>query len=131
MAFEYKVGELDRTFDEKGNVFLALRKISWGEGKKENVDIRKWYMSSDGEETVGKGVSFLTEEGPHELTRALVEEGYGHTEDVLNGIKDREDFMVSLVKVVNADDLAANGIDVSNIPDDEYFDPTTIFSGDE
>ena len=130
MAFEYKVGDIDRTFDEKGNTFLALRKIAWGEGKPEKLDIRKWYMSSDGDETVGKGVSFITDEGPHELTRALVEEGYGHTEDVINGIKDRDDFMSSLVKCLNEDDLTQAGVE-HTYPAEEYFDPTTSIFEEE
>ena len=131
MGFEYKVGNIDRTFDEKGNTFLALRKIAWGEGKPEKLDIRKWYMSSDGEETVGKGVGFLTEEGPHELTRALVEEGYGHTEDVINGIKNRDDFTSSLVKCLNENELSEVGVDHTVYPAEEYYDPTTSIFEEE
>lgn len=123
MAFDYRVNpDFDFIFDEKGNTFLALRKIAWNEGGKEKLDIRKYYNSADGTETVGKGVSFITEEGPHELTRILVENDYGYTDEIINGIKNRKDFMTSLVKVLNEDDSKELGLE--NIdPNEEYFDP--------
>lgn len=123
MAFDYKVNpDFDFIFDEKGNTFLALRKISWGEGSKEKLDIRKYYNSADGTETVGKGVSFITEEGPHELARVLVENEYGYTDELLNGMKNRKDFMTSLVKVLNEEDTKELGIENVD-PNEEYFDP--------
>lgn len=123
MAFDYKVNpDFDFIFDEKGNTFLALRKITWNEGGKEKLDIRKYYNSSDGTETVGKGVSFITEEGPHELTRILVENDYGYTDEIINGIKNRKDFMTSLVKVLNEEDSKELGLENVD-PNEEYFDP--------
>ena len=123
MAFDYKVNpDFDFIFDEKGNTFLALRKITWNEGGKEKLDIRKYYNSSDGTETVGKGVSFITEEGPHELTRILVENNYGYTDEIINGIKNRKDFMTSLVKVLNEEDTKELGLENVD-PNEEYFDP--------
>lgn len=123
MAFDYKVNpDFDFIFDEKGNTFLALRKITWNEGGKEKLDIRKYYNSSDGTETVGKGVSFITEEGPHELTRILVENDYGYTDEIINGIKNRKDFMASLVKVLNEEDTKELGLENVD-PNEEYFDP--------
>lgn len=123
MAFDYKVNpDFDFIFDEKGNTFLALRKITWNEGGKEKLDIRKYYNSSDGTETVGKGVSFITEEGPHELTRILVENDYGYTDEIINGIKNRKDFMTSLVKVLNEEDTKELGLENVD-PNEEYFDP--------
>lgn len=123
MAFDYKVNpDFDFIFDEKGNTFLALRKIAWSEGSQEKLDIRKYYNSADGKETVGKGVSFITEEGPHELTRILVENDFGYTDEIINGIKNRKDFMTSLVKVLNEEDTKELGLE--NIdPNEEYFDP--------
>lgn len=122
MAFDYKVNpDFDFIFDEKGNTFLALRKIAWGGGQ-EKLDIRKYYNSSDGTETVGKGVSFITEEGPHELTRILVENDYGYTDEIINGIKNRKDFMTSLVKVLNEEDTEELGLENVD-PNEEYFDP--------
>lgn len=123
MAFNYTVNpDFDFIFDEKGNTFLALRKIAWSEGGQEKLDIRKYYNSSDGTETVGKGVSFITEEGPHELTRILVENNYGYTDEILNGIKNRDDFKSSLVKVLGDEDIKELGLEDVD-PNEEYFDP--------
>lgn len=117
MAFEYEIEEgFDHVFDEKGNTFLALRKIQWGGKGDFKLDLRKWYINSNGEETVGKGVSFLTEEGPHELTKVLVDNGFGHTGEILQGIYHREDFEQCLENL-------RNGVDVMDDNDDNYYDP--------
>lgn len=127
MAFEYKVNpDFDFTFDEKGNTFLALRKLSWGEGKPEKIELRKWYNSADGTETPNKGFTFLTEEGPHELTKVLVEQGFGYTDEILNGLKDREDFIPNIAKVLSKeklDELGIEGVD----PNEDYYDPSVLF----
>ena len=118
--FEYNVQE-DHVFDEKGGTFLAMRKIAWGVPQNEEPDpeklhweLRRWRMR-DGKEMADKGFSFLTEEGPHELTNTLLEQGFGHTKDVLNIIKSRDDFK----------DAVTN---MSVDPDEsgEYFDPRSM-----
>lgn len=127
MAFEYTVNpDFDFTFDEKGNTFLALRKLSWGEGKPEKIELRKWYNSADGTETPNKGFTFLTEEGPHELTKVLVEQGFGYTDDILNGLKNREDFKSSLSKVLSGQELDELGIEQVD-PNEDYYDPVNLF----
>lgn len=96
---KYKVCDYDETIDEKGNSIVALRKVQWGIGpddqedpEKVKLELRKWYINPEGE-TPGKGVTFLTEEGPHELAKTLVGSGYGHTEDILSSLMKREDFV--------------------------------------
>ncbi len=122
MAFEYEVDkEFDHVIDEKGNSFIALRKIQWGGKGDFKLDLRKWYISSTGEETVGKGVSFLTEEGPHELAKVLVDNGYGHTNEILSGIYHREDFEECLQGLRDGVDIANNK---SN--DEDYYDPEEL-----
>lgn len=123
MAFDYKVNpDFDFIFDEKGNTFLALRKIAWSEGSQEKLDIRKYYNSADGKETVGKGVSFITDDGPHELTKILVENGYGYTDEIIEGIKNRKDFMTSLVSILNEEQTSQ--LELEDVdPNEEYFDP--------
>lgn len=116
--------DFDHTFDEKGNTFLALRKIAWGDSDNVKLDIRKWYTNSAGEETIGKGVSFLTEEGPHELAKVLLENGYCDTFQVIESIKNRENFMTSLVRSLNKEYLEENGINVDDVElEEEYYDP--------
>lgn len=120
------VDDFDKVFDEKGNTFLAVRKLVWGDTdpEKAKLDIRKWYVNAAGEETVGKGVSFLTEEGPNALVRVLTESGFGHTREILENIKDRDDFKPALNIVLGKDsefyDESAN--EDLYVPGNDLFD---------
>lgn len=111
-------GDINAIFDERGSQFLALRKIHWcKEGSESSEDqarleLRKWMVNSDGEERANKGFSFLTEEGPHELAKVLVHEGFGHTKDLLRELRTRNDFAES-VQTINEDE---------DLSDGEYFD---------
>ena len=96
--FKYSIRGINRIIDEKNNQFIRLAEIAWA-GADEEVDpskiklyIRKYTTDADGNERMLKGCSFLTEDGPHELTHALVEEGFGNTEKILIAIKQRSDF---------------------------------------
>lgn len=87
----------DYVIDEKpGNAFIALRKVAWGDAAEAKLELRKWFVKSDGDETPGKGVTFMTEEGPHELVRTLADIGYGHTTDILRILRDRDDYKEAL-----------------------------------
>ena len=116
--------DMDEIFDEKGNVFLAMRKIQWGKDgvepdpEKAKLELRKWHMKPEGERP-SRGFAFLTEEGPHELANVLVSNGYGHTKDILMKLKDRDDFEESVKAIYNEADQ----------DDDEYFDPREALLG--
>ena len=109
---------MDEIFDEKGNVFLAMRKIQWCKAgaepdpDKAKLELRKWHMKPDGE-TPSKGFAFLTEEGPHELVNSLVSNGYGYTKDILLKLKERDDFEESVKGIYDEVDHDS----------EEYFDP--------
>lgn len=123
MAFSYKIDEdFDNIIDEKGNSFIALRKVQWGDKGDYKLDLRKWFINADGEETVGKGVSFLTEDGPHELTKTLVDNGYGHTNEVLQGIYHREDFETCLENLRNG----INIVETDVLDNEDYHDISDI-----
>ena len=115
----YMHDDVDEIFDEKGNMFLALRKIQWAkvgvdpDPDKGKLELRKWNIKPDGSEIPGKGFSFLTENGPNELIDVLIEQGYGNTETILGKLKERDDF-------AEAVDHIYNGV---NEDSDEYFDP--------
>ena len=106
------VDDFDHIFDEKGSTFLSLRKIYWGsvddpekiDKSKIKLDMRRWHTNADGEENVGKGLSFLTDQGANNLTRILVENNYGKTKEILHAMKDRDDFRISLNSVLGKDD---------------------------
>lgn len=90
----------DHTIQEKGNTFVALRKVKWKPDGDEMYDIRKYIVKADGEEQIQKGCS-LTEEGLNELTEVLTEEGFGNTRTIMNNIRDREDFPRALVSTLD------------------------------
>lgn len=117
--------DLNEIFEEKGNTFSAIRKLSWGDKEKEYIDIRKWYSNEDGE-TPGKGFCFSTEDGPHELVTILLKKNYGYTDDVIDAIKDRSDFKKSLSNVLNGKELEDLNIDLSEV-EDKFHDPSDIF----
>ena len=102
MDFKYSVDpNFDYTIDEKGNAFISLRKIDWGDIGVFKLDLRKYYASESGE-TMQKGVSFLTEEGPHELTRVLVETGYGYDEELVETLlTHRKGVVAKIAQVLN------------------------------
>lgn len=117
----YKLyGDLDMIFDEKGSTFLAMRKVAWfnkdkgGEPSEEKakLDMRKWTANDNGNDIPLKGFSFLTEEGPHSLTEALVDNGYGKTPKLLTSLKKREDFEESVKHMYDEEDESGT----------EYFD---------
>lgn len=90
-------------FDEKGNISLELRKVSWNE-REPKLELRKWNMNSDGEQTPNKGFSFLTDEGPHMLTELLVENNFGNTKTLYELLKEREDFMDDLEEDIDIEE---------------------------
>lgn len=131
--FSYEIIDgFDKVFDEKGNSFLAIRKIDWGGRGTPKLELRKWFNNAQGEETIGKGFSFLTEEGPNELTKVLIESGFGHTEEIIEGIKDREDFLPALCKAYeNAKDIIGSE-NFENIKDEDvYYDPSKLLFEEE
>ena len=114
-------GGLDEIVDEKGSMYIALRKTAWyNEGKEPSednakIEIRKWQVQ-DGESQADmprRGVTFLTEEGPHNLTEAMVKHGFGDTKKIINQLKTRDDFP-DAVQHMYDDDESMNS--------DEFFD---------
>jgi hypothetical protein len=114
-------GGINNIFDERGSSFLAIRKVQWvKEGSepdesKARLEIRKWTVQN-GEEVALKGCAFLTDEGPHNLVKALVQEGYGNTKEVLGELKKREDFKDAVEHLNDSEDFGEG----------EYFDMRSI-----
>lgn len=96
--FKYSFRGINRIVEEKGNQFIRFAQIAWAgadeevDSSKIKYDIRKYTTDAEGNEKMLKGVSFLTDEGPTELTHVLLEEGFGNTTKVLDTIKERSDF---------------------------------------
>ncbi len=102
--FKYSFRGINRIVEEKGNQFIRFAQIAWV-GEDEEVeedqikfDLRKYTSDSDGNERMLKGVSFFSRNGVDELANTLVEEGFGDTEKIVNSVKQRDDFELSLKK---------------------------------
>lgn len=76
---------LDKVVDEKANQFISVRFAKWKEDQDLQLEIRRFALSEDGE-TPLKGVRFLTDNGPHELTTTLVENGFGMADELVDTI---------------------------------------------
>ena len=133
MAREFNL-EIDDSINEvidetPGNSFIALRKLRWSAGSDFKLDIRKWFVNSEGEEVAGKGVAFVTEEGPDNLINALLRHGYGDTRKTLDGIKDREDFLVTVKEVLDENHMDINSVKVhknNSNGSESFYDPKSI-----
>ena len=123
--FEYTNDpDFDYTIDEKGNTFIALRKIDWGNKGDYKLDLRKYYASESGE-TMSKGISFLTEEGPHELTKVLLETGYGDPDEITDTIVyKRPDILKKMCKVISSDPSLSDPNLINE--DEDFYDPEEL-----
>ena len=112
-------GDLDEIIDEKGAMYIAIRKIGWytsnqsEDEAKAKLDIRKWKVTdgSSDSDIPQRGLTFLTEEGPHNLVSAMVKHGYGKTKDVLLQLKQRDDFKEAVTHMYDEEPVS-----------DEFFD---------
>ena len=127
--------ELDESINEvidevPGSAFIALRKLRWTPSAPFKLDIRKWYTNSEGEEIAGKGVAFMTEEGPDNLISALIHHGYGDTRKTLNQLKDRDDFIPAIAEIIKRDNIDIDSVDISESisENEEYYDPKAIIA---
>lgn len=96
--FKYEVIGIDKVIEEKGNTMLALREVSWND-RTPSLELRKWRNTDEGERA-DKGFSFLTEDGPNELVNALIDCGFGNTQDILKRVSNREDFIPSMSDIL-------------------------------
>ena len=125
--FEYTNDpNFDYTIDEKGNTFIALRKIDWGNKGEYKLDLRKYYASENGE-TMSKGVSF-SDEGADELTKVLLETGYGDVEEITDTIVyKRPDILRKMCKVISSDPSLSDP-ELINDSDEEMYDPEELMA---
>lgn len=123
------VDGVDHVLAEQGNKYTALRKVSWNE-KEPKMEVRTWYNDPNGDEdTPGKGAT-LTDEACDELTRALLEEGYGDTKEIVNAIKGRKSFMIDLKDALNdtnsSDDSSDNEEDSDDAEQETLYNPEEL-----
>lgn len=121
LNYEYDEKAFNRVIDEKGNQAIIMRKVRWRENADFKLDIRKYLYTDEGEQ-FRKGISFLTDEGPGELAKALLEEGYGGDEDIATSLYSHRPEICN-----NIMDLM-NGVKLK--PNKPEYDPEDIFKED-
>lgn len=122
--FSYQIdNSVDCVVDELGNSAIMLRKVGWG-GRDPKLEVRKWYLSGDTEKP-NKGVTFLTEDGPSNLAKAIIRYNYGDTESYLRELKNREDFYDALGKVIGKQKIK----EAEETENEEYYDPREVLVG--
>lgn len=121
---------IDTIVDEKGDQFIALRKVQWAKDSttekdpsKAKLELRRWRVTPEGEVPL-KGAVFLTENGPHETVLGLLKNGYGYTKDVLLELKTRDDFNDTVKHIWDQTDDATD-------TDGEYFDIRSMLLGSD
>lgn len=114
-------------FDEKGSSVGVVRLVQWhksgteADESKAKLEIRKISVSSEGE-TIRKGYTFSTPEGPHELVKGLIDVGFGDTKEILRSVRKRDDFLEA-AKTINDDNNESS--------DGETFDMRDLLLGME
>lgn len=113
---EFRITGTDEIIEERGNAFIALREVAWGNSDNGKLELRKWYTDSEGNENPNKGVVFLSEKTPDLITEKMIDLGYGDTEYILRELKKRVDYDAAMYNIEN--NINKNNDDV------EYFVPT-------
>ena len=80
---------LENVFDNKDNSYLAIRTVSWNKSSPK-LEVRRWYIDDENNESPSKGITFSTEEGPHQLTHLLLKLGYGDDNVIDSIMKNRK-----------------------------------------
>lgn len=129
--YEYDTEGIDRIIDERGNSALILRNVRWNEDKDFKLDLRNYYFTDEGER-YGKGISFLTEDGPDELVRILLEEGYGKPDEIAEAICNRDDIIKAFGKldVISVDEEMIKEIQKETVKEitEKMYDPREMIS---
>ena len=131
--FSYEIDpNYDFVLEERGNTYTAARKIRWGDRDHFSLDIRKWYATEDGER-MAKGCSLMSDEGAHELARALISTGYGNNKEIASEICTNRPEIAARIfdQIQNNDilrhkveDIISNNLDGED--DEEYHDLSEV-----
>ena len=117
--------EVDKNFgdhvsEERDNLSIIMRKISWGNSGEYKVDIRKYLYTEEGER-MNKGIS-LIDNGANELAKELVSCGYGDTKEIIKALSKREENLADLINQCN------NESEDEDNGSEEYYDPKELLA---
>ena len=110
----------DHVIEERDNLSIIMRKISWGNSGEYKVDIRKYLYTEEGER-MNKGIS-LRDNGANELAKELVSCGYGDTKEIIKALSKREENLADLINQCN------NESEDEDNGSEEYYDPKELLA---
>ena len=110
----------DHVIEERDNLSIIMRKISWGNSGEYKLDIRKYLYTEEGER-MNKGIS-LTDNGANELAKELVSCGYGDTKEIIKALSKREENLADLINQCN------NESEDEDNGSEEYYDPKELLA---
>ncbi len=117
--FSYRIGDIDEIIDEQKSQFIALRKIFWNNNEEAKLDLRKYYVNADGEETMAKGVSLFSEDGADQLTQCLLKHGYGDAHEIASIIAENRQDIIDAINEGKTEE------------DSGYFDPRRLLDDND
>ena len=117
--------DFDELIDERGNTAVYFRMVDWNDREAKRPEIRKWRISENGE-TPDKGVTFLTDDGPKNLAKAIIKKGFGETAEYIEALKDRDNFDDSLAQVIGK--KRVNEAKNTEVEVEDYYDPKVVFN---
>ena len=126
LSYEVNPDGINEVIDEKGSMTLMLREVAW-KGRQSHLELRKWVVDVDKEQPM-RGVSFITEDGPHNLAEVLVQHEYGNTKNLLKQLSARDDFDEALIDVIGKKKVVAAKNTTAVVTEDDYYDPKTLIA---
>lgn len=126
LSYEVNPDGINEVIDEKGSMTLMLREVAWN-GRQSHLELRKWVVDVDKEQPM-RGVSFITEDGPHNLAEVLVQHEYGNTKNLLKQLSARGDFEEALIDVIGKKKVVTAKNTTSVVTEDDYYDPKTLIA---
>jgi len=121
VSYEINKDGINEIIDEQNNSILMLRQVAWN-GRAEHLELRKWAVGEESEVPM-KGVTFTTEQAPHNLVNVMTKLGFGDTKTVLNNMKDRPDFDAALVETIGMQKVVQAKNTEYEVNQEDYFDP--------
>lgn len=124
IQYNIEQGPINDIIEERNNTVTMLRKVAWN-GREARLELRKWIIEEKGEKPM-RGLSFSTDEGPHNLVHVLTKHGFGDTKTILANIHKRPDFDKSLTETIGIKHvIEAKNVEVP-VRNDEFYDPKSM-----
>lgn len=117
--------DFDDLIDERGNTSICFRMVDWSGRPAKRPELRRWRLSETGE-SPDKGFTFLTDDGPKNLAKAIIKRDFGETKEYLEVLAEREDFDDALVQVIGK--KRVSNAKEKEVEVEDFYDPRVVFN---